>query len=183
MHGRRRHHRRLSHPGALRAALRIDGDRKTVGGRRRPIGEDEYGRVRDGLVERDELFRADRESLAAGRRKPAARSPGGSSGGSAAAVAAKLCLGATGTDTGGSIRQPAAFCGVVGLKPTYGRCSRLGIVAFASSLDQAGPLARSVRDAAILLGAMAGFDPKDSTSAELPVPDFEAALGQDVRGP
>ncbi len=108
--------------------------------------------------------------------------PGGSSGGSAAAVAAKLCLGATGTDTGGSIRQPAAFCGVVGLKPTYGRCSRWGVVAFASSLDQAGPLARSVRDAAILLGAMAGFDPKDSTSAELPVPDFEAALGQGVRG-
>jgi len=108
--------------------------------------------------------------------------PGGSSGGSAAAVAAKLCLGATGTDTGGSIRQPAAFCGVVGLKPTYGRCSRWGIVAFASSLDQAGPLARSVRDTAILMGAMAGFDPKDSTSAELPVPDYEAALGQNIRG-
>jgi aspartyl-tRNA(Asn)/glutamyl-tRNA(Gln) amidotransferase subunit A len=108
--------------------------------------------------------------------------PGGSSGGSAAAVAADLCLGATGTDTGGSIRQPAAFTGIVGIKPTYGRCSRWGIVAFASSLDQAGPMAKSVRDAAILLGAMAGHDPKDSTSADLPVPDFEAALTGDIRG-
>jgi aspartyl-tRNA(Asn)/glutamyl-tRNA(Gln) amidotransferase subunit A len=108
--------------------------------------------------------------------------PGGSSGGSAAAVAARLALGATGTDTGGSIRQPAAFCGIVGLKPTYGRCSRWGIIAFASSLDQAGPLTRSVRDAAIMLGAMAGHDPKDSTSAPLAVPDFEAALTGDVRG-
>ena len=110
------------------------------------------------------------------------RVPGGSSGGSAAAVAARSCLGATGTDTGGSIRQPAAFCGVVGMKPTYGRCSRWGIVAFASSLDQAGPVTRTVRDAAIMLGAMAGFDPRDSTSADLPVPDFEAAVGGDVRG-
>jgi aspartyl-tRNA(Asn)/glutamyl-tRNA(Gln) amidotransferase subunit A len=109
--------------------------------------------------------------------------PGGSSGGSAAAVAAGLCLGATGTDTGGSIRQPASFCGIVGIKPTYGRCSRWGIVAFASSLDQAGPMARSVRDAAILLGVMAGHDPKDSTSAPLPVPDFEHALAvDDLRG-
>jgi aspartyl-tRNA(Asn)/glutamyl-tRNA(Gln) amidotransferase subunit A len=108
--------------------------------------------------------------------------PGGSSGGSAAAVAADLCLGATGTDTGGSIRQPAAFTGIVGIKPTYGRVSRWGIVAFASSLDQAGPMAKSVRDAAILLGAMAGHDPKDSTSADLPVPDFEAALTGDIRG-
>ena len=108
--------------------------------------------------------------------------PGGSSGGSAAAVAAGLCLGAIGTDTGGSIRQPAAFCGIVGMKPTYGRCSRWGVVAFASSLDQAGPMTRSVRDAAILLGAMAGFDAKDSTSAELPVPDYEAALEAGVRG-
>jgi len=108
--------------------------------------------------------------------------PGGSSGGSAAAVAADLCLGATGTDTGGSIRQPAAFTGIVGVKPTYGRCSRWGIVAFASSLDQAGPLAKTVRDAAILLKAMAGHDPKDSTSADLPVPDFEAALTGDIRG-
>ena len=108
--------------------------------------------------------------------------PGGSSGGSASAVAARLCLGATGTDTGGSIRQPAAFTGTVGLKPTYGRCSRWGIVAFASSLDQAGPMTRSVRDAAIMLGAMAGHDPWDSTSADLPVPDFEAALSGDIRG-
>ena len=108
--------------------------------------------------------------------------PGGSSGGSGAAVAARLCLGATGTDTGGSIRQPAAFCGVVGAKPTYGRCSRWGIVAFASSLDQAGPMARSVRDTALMLGAMAGFDPKDSTSVDIDVPDFEAALEDGVAG-
>ena len=111
-----------------------------------------------------------------------ALTPGGSSGGSAAAVAADLCLAATGTDTGGSIRQPAAFTGIVGIKPTYGRCSRWGIVAFASSLDQAGPMTKTVRDAAILLGAMAGHDPKDSTSADLPVPDFEAALTGDIRG-
>ncbi|MEK9644577.1 MAG: Asp-tRNA(Asn)/Glu-tRNA(Gln) amidotransferase subunit GatA [Alphaproteobacteria bacterium] len=107
--------------------------------------------------------------------------PGGSSGGSASAVAADLCLGATGTDTGGSIRQPAAFCGIVGMKPTYGRCSRWGIVAFASSLDQAGPMAKTVRDAAIMLGGMAGFDPKDSTSADLAVPDFEAGLAGGVK--
>ena len=110
------------------------------------------------------------------------RVPGGSSGGSAAAVAARAALGAIGTDTGGSIRQPAAFCGIVGLKPTYGRCSRWGIVAFASSLDQAGPLSRTVRDAAIMLGAMAGFDPRDSTSVDTPVPDYEAALDSGVRG-
>jgi aspartyl-tRNA(Asn)/glutamyl-tRNA(Gln) amidotransferase subunit A len=108
--------------------------------------------------------------------------PGGSSGGSASAVAADLCLAATGTDTGGSIRQPAAFTGIVGIKPTYGRVSRWGIVAFASSLDQAGPMTKSVRDAAIMLEAMAGHDPKDSTSADLPVPDFEAALTGDIRG-
>ena len=108
--------------------------------------------------------------------------PGGSSGGSATAVSADLCLGATATDTGGSIRQPAAFCGVTGIKPTYGRCSRWGIVAYASSLDQAGPVAKSVRDAAILLKAMAGHDPKDSTSADHAVPDFEAALKGDLRG-
>ena len=107
---------------------------------------------------------------------------GGSSGGSAAAVAAHAALAATGTDTGGSIRQPASFCGIVGLKPTYGRCSRWGVVAFASSLDQPGPMTRTVRDAAIMLGAMAGHDPKDSTSAPLPVPDYEAALTGDIRG-
>ena len=108
--------------------------------------------------------------------------PGGSSGGSAAAVAAGLCLAATGTDTGGSIRQPASFCGIVGIKPTYGRCSRWGIVAFASSLDQAGAMGRSVRDTAMLLQGMVGHDPRDSTSAPVPVPDFTAALGQDIRG-
>ncbi len=108
--------------------------------------------------------------------------PGGSSGGSASAVAADLCLGATGTDTGGSIRQPAAFTGITGIKPTYGRCSRWGIVAFASSLDQAGPMTKDVRDAAIMLQAMSGHDPKDSTSADIPVPDFEAALTGDIRG-
>ena len=108
--------------------------------------------------------------------------PGGSSGGSAAAVSAGLCLGATGTDTGGSIRQPAAFTGIVGLKPTYGRCSRWGIVAFASSLDQAGPMARTVRDTAILMRSMAGHDPKDSTSIDRPVPDYEKALGQSIKG-
>jgi aspartyl-tRNA(Asn)/glutamyl-tRNA(Gln) amidotransferase subunit A len=111
-----------------------------------------------------------------------ALTPGGSSGGSAAAVAADLCLAATGTDTGGSIRQPAAFTGITGLKPTYGRCSRWGIIAFASSLDQAGPMTKSVRDAAIMLQAMAGHDAKDSTSADIPVPDFEAALTGDIRG-
>jgi aspartyl-tRNA(Asn)/glutamyl-tRNA(Gln) amidotransferase subunit A len=108
--------------------------------------------------------------------------PGGSSGGSAAVVAARAALGATGTDTGGSIRQPASFVGIVGLKPTYGRCSRWGTIAFASSLDQAGPMTRSVRDAAIMLQAMAGHDPKDSTSAPQAVPDFEAALTGDIRG-
>lgn len=108
--------------------------------------------------------------------------PGGSSGGSAAAVAADLCLGATATDTGGSIRQPAALTGTVGIKPTYGRCSRWGIVAFASSLDQAGPIAKTVRDAAILLGTMASYDPKDSTSVDTPVPDYEAALAKGVKG-
>jgi aspartyl-tRNA(Asn)/glutamyl-tRNA(Gln) amidotransferase subunit A len=108
--------------------------------------------------------------------------PGGSSGGSASAVAGRMALGATGTDTGGSIRQPAAFTGIVGLKPTYGRCSRWGIVAFASSLDQAGPMTRTVRDSAIMLGAMVGHDPKDSTSADIAVPDFEEGLKDGVKG-
>lgn len=110
------------------------------------------------------------------------RVPGGSSGGSAAAVAGRAALAATGTDTGGSIRQPASFCGIVGMKPTYGRCSRWGIVAFASSLDQAGPMTRTVADAALMLGAMAGHDPKDSTSAAEPLADLQASLNQNVRG-
>jgi aspartyl-tRNA(Asn)/glutamyl-tRNA(Gln) amidotransferase subunit A len=108
--------------------------------------------------------------------------PGGSSGGSSTAVSAGIAPGATGTDTGGSIRQPAAFTGICGIKPTYGRCSRWGIVSFASSLDQAGPMARRVRDCAIMLEAMAGFDPKDSTSLDLPVPNWEAGLSSDLRG-
>ncbi len=112
----------------------------------------------------------------------AALAPGGSSGGSSAAVAARLCPAATGTDTGGSIRQPAAFTGITGIKPTYGRCSRWGIVAFASSLDQAGPMARDVTDCAIMLEAMAGFDPKDATSLDMPVPQWEAGLSPDMKG-
>src|SRR5499427_4822222 len=108
--------------------------------------------------------------------------PGGSSGGSASAVAAQLCMGATATDTGGSIRQPAAFTATVGVKPTYGRCSRWGIVAFASSLDQAGPIGRTVRDAAILMRSMAGYDAKDTTSVDVAVPDYEAAIGRSVKG-
>ena len=110
------------------------------------------------------------------------RVPGGSSGGSAAAVAARLCAAATGTDTGGSIRQPAALCGITGIKPTYGRCSRWGMIAFASSLDQAGPMARSAEDAALLLQSMAGFDPRDSTSVDTPVPDYVAGLDADLSG-
>ncbi|WP_232629798.1 Asp-tRNA(Asn)/Glu-tRNA(Gln) amidotransferase subunit GatA [Methylobacterium sp. Leaf118] len=116
------------------------------------------------------------------RGSEAALVPGGSSGGSAAAVAAHLCLGATATDTGGSIRQPAALTGTVGIKPTYGRCSRWGIIAYASSLDQAGPIARTVQDCAILLGSMAGHDPRDTTSVDRPVPDFEAAVSRGVKG-
>ncbi|WP_282950463.1 MULTISPECIES: Asp-tRNA(Asn)/Glu-tRNA(Gln) amidotransferase subunit GatA [unclassified Sphingopyxis] len=112
----------------------------------------------------------------------AALAPGGSSGGSSSAIAARLCPAATGTDTGGSIRQPAAFTGISGIKPTYGRCSRWGIVAFASSLDQAGPMARDVRDCAIMLENMAGFDPKDATSLDMAVPNWEAALSSDLKG-
>ena len=125
---------------------------------------------------------ADRARAALGGNKRGLLTPGGSSGGSASAVAAKLCLAATASDTGGSIRQPAAFTGTVGIKPTYGRCSRYGMVAFASSLDQAGPIARTVRDAAIMLRSMAGADPKDSTCADSPVPDYEAAVGRSARG-
>jgi aspartyl-tRNA(Asn)/glutamyl-tRNA(Gln) amidotransferase subunit A len=116
------------------------------------------------------------------RNSNAALVPGGSSGGSATAVAAHICAGATATDTGGSIRQPAAFTGTVGIKPTYGRCSRWGVVAFASSLDQAGPIARDVRDAAILLKSMASVDPKDTTSVDDPVPDYEAVIGKPIKG-
>lgn len=112
----------------------------------------------------------------------AALTPGGSSGGSSSAIAARLCPAATGTDTGGSIRQPAAFTGIAGIKPTYGRCSRWGVIAFASSLDQAGPMARDVRDCAIMLEAMAGFDPKDATSLDAPVPQWEGQLSSDLRG-
>lgn len=108
--------------------------------------------------------------------------PGGSSGGSAAAVAAHLCVAATGTDTGGSIREPAAFCGCTGIKPTYGRCSRYGIIAFASSLDQAGPIAQTVEDCAVLLSSMAGFDKKDSTSVDMAVPDYQSFLTHDIKG-
>ncbi|MBY0612304.1 MAG: Asp-tRNA(Asn)/Glu-tRNA(Gln) amidotransferase subunit GatA [Beijerinckiaceae bacterium] len=122
------------------------------------------------------------KAAAAGTDKGGLLVPGGSSGGSAAAVAANLCLAATATDTGGSIRQPAAFTGTVGIKPTYGRCSRWGVVAFASSLDQAGPITKTVRDAAIFLKSMAGHDPKDTTSVDLPVPDFEAAVGRSIKG-
>ena len=121
-----------------------------------------------------------RAALASGRR--GLLTPGGSSGGSSSAVAARLCLAATASDTGGSIRQPAAFTGIVGIKPTYGRCSRYGMVAFASSLDQAGPLARTVRDTAIMLRSMAGPDVKDSTCSPAPVPDYEAAIGRSVKG-
>ncbi|WP_207476165.1 amidase family protein [Arenibaculum pallidiluteum] len=145
------------------------------------------------LAQHDEAFAAEGAAaeLVAGMGQPRPRQewtftrklvPGGSSGGSAAAVAARCVMAATGTDTGGSIRQPAGFVGIVGLKPTYGRCSRWGIVAFASSLDQAGPMTRTVRDAAVMLRSMAGFDPKDSTSVDMPVPDFAAALTGDIRG-
>jgi len=123
-----------------------------------------------------------RRKSADGALMPDKLVPGGSSGGSSAAVAADLCLAATGTDTGGSIRQPAALTGTVGMKPTYGRCSRWGIVAFASSLDQAGPVSKTVRDAAIMLKAMASHDPKDSTSVDVPVPDYEAALSEGIKG-
>ena len=139
-----------------------------------------YGPVASPWLPPNWSFARAREALTQGRK--GLLTPGGSSGGSATAVAARLCLAATASDTGGSIRQPAAFTGTVGIKPTYGRCSRWGMVAFASSLDQAGPIARDVRDAAIMLRAMAGFDPKDSTSVDAPVPDYESAVGRSVKG-
>ena len=150
--------------------------------RRGDAGQDQHGRIRHGLVERDQRLRAGVQSLArAGiptpiwcrAARPAVRPP---------RWPADLCLAATGTDTGGSIRQPAAVTGTVGLKPTYGRCSRWGIVAFASSLDQAGPMTKTVRDAAILLDSMASVDPKDSTSVDMPVPDYEKLLEGGIKG-
>ena len=158
------------HPRRLQTDLRIDRHRQSVARRRGDAWQAQHGRVRHGIVERNVLLRArrfpwlppnwsrDRARAALSTGKRGLLTPGGSSGGSAAAVAARLCLAATASDTGGSIRQPAAFTGVVGIKPTYGRCSRYGMVAFASSLDQAGPLARTVRDAAIMLRSMAGPD-------------------------
>ena len=171
-----RDHRRLAHPRRLQAALRIDRHRQSVARRRGDARQDQHGRVRHGLVERDQRLRPGRRIRggAQGDNRPLV--PGGSSGGSAAAVAARIALGATGTDTGGSIRQPAAFCGIVGMKPTYGRCSRWGIVAFASSLDQAGPMARTVRDAAIMLRAMAGHDPEGFDLGDVPVPDYRGRV-------
>ena len=181
-HQGRAHHRVLEHPRQLRADLRIDRHRATVARRRGDARQAQQRRVRHGLVERDLGLRpgdlARGGARAPTRRwcpaaRPAAR-PRRWRRGSASAPPR--------TDTGGSIRQPAAFTGTVGIKPTYGRCSRWGIVAFASSLDQAGPIARTVRDAAILLRSMAGHDPKDTTSVDLPVPDYEAAVGRSVKG-
>ena len=145
--------------------------------------QDQHGRVRHGLVQHDLGLRPGENPWKRRQDASAMLVPGGSSGGSAAAVSARLAMGATGTDTGGSIRQPASFCGIVGMKPTYGRCSRWGVVAFASSLDHPGPFARTVRDCAILLGSMAGHDPKDSTSADVPVPDFRGRLRARREGP
>ena len=147
----------------------------------RPARQDQYGRVAMGSSNETSHFKPVVNPWRA-QNSNQSLVPGGSSGGSAAAVAASLCLAATGTDTGGSIRQPAAITGTVGLKPTYGRCSRWGIIAFASSLDQAGPMTRTVRDAAILLTHMASVDPRDSTSVDLPVPDYEALLERGVKG-
>ncbi len=161
---------------------KFDGLRQFVARRRSAHRQDQQRRVRHGLVERDILFRSGDLAVAREGSSNTPLTPGGSSGGAATAVAANLCLGATGTDTGGSIRQPASFTGTVGMKPTYGRCSRWGIVAFASSLDQAGPFARTVRDAAILMRSMAGPDPKDTTCVDMDVPDYEAAVGKSVKG-
>ncbi len=166
----------------FRAAVREHVHGEPAAGRRGVPGQDEPGRVRHGLVQHDIRLRTGGKPLASRRRPDAVLVPGGSSGGSAAAVAAGMAMGATGTDTGGSIRQPASFCGLAGIKPTYGRCSRWGVVAFASSLDHPGPFARTVEDSAILLRSMAGFDPKDSTSVDRPVPDFAAACRRGVRG-
>ena len=181
LHPRGRIDRRVQDPRELRASLRILRHPQPVARRGGDARQAQHGRVRHGLVQRNQRLRPVVSpwrrkgsnvgaSGVSGAIEGAHLVPGGSSGGSAAAVAARLCLGATATDTGGSIRQPAAFTGTVGIKPTYGRCSRWGTVAFASSLDQAGPIARTVRDTAILLRSMAGPDPKDTTCVDLPGP-------------
>jgi hypothetical protein len=176
LHRRHPHHLLVTDAGGFRRPVRRDGRRALARRGHRAARQDEHGRVRDGLVERDELLRPGEEPLGP------ARVPGGSSGGSAAAVAACLAPAASGTDTGGSIRQPAALTNLTGLKPTYGRVSRYGMIAFASSLDQGGMLTRSAEDAALLLKAMAGFDPRDSTSVDAPVPDYVAELAAPLAG-
>ena len=175
LHPGGRHDGGLQDPRGLRAALQIGRHPQALARRRRDARQAQSRRVRHGLLERDQRLRQRDLALAPPGERDALGHPivpGGSSGGSAAAVAARLCLGATATDTGGSIRQPAAFTGTVGIKPTYGRCSRWGMVAFASSLDQAGPIARTVRDCAILLGSMAGPDPQATPPASTAGPGF-----------
>ena len=181
--GRADHRRRATSSKASCRPTNRPSSQQAVGRGRGHARQAQHGPVRDGLVERDQRFRQRHLAVAAQRRRQCAARAGRLVGRqSSAAVAARLCPGATGTDTGGSIRQPAAFTGISGIKPTYGRCSRWGIVAFASSLDQAGPMARDVRDCAIMLEAMAGFDPKDATSLDLPVPEWEAGLSSDLQG-
>ncbi len=177
LHSRPHDDRRLARAGELRAALQRDRRRAPRARRRDRRRQDQLRRVRHGLVDRTLGLRSRRATPGT-----STRTPGGSSGGSAAAVAAGLVPVALGSDTGGSVRQPAALCGCVGVRPTYGRVSRHGLVAFASSLDQIGPLTMTVRDAAAVLRAIAGPDALDATTAAAPVPDWEAALGGDLRG-